>query len=168
MALKIKSRIVVFILALLCYLALTSFTDYQELIAGIVVALIVSYIAGGIFLKKKNETNIFIRLKKTIQFIFIFFIEMAKANLNVAFQVIHPNVPVKPGIVKVKTILANDSAITILANAITLTPGTLTVDIDEENKELYVHWINVKKIDGKIETGTINKKFEQYLKEVFE
>jgi len=48
---------------------------------------------------------------------------MAKANIHVAYIVIHPLLPIKPGIVKVKTKLKRDSALTMLANSITLTPG---------------------------------------------
>lgn len=71
-----------------------------------------------------------------------FFIHMAKANLDVAYRVITGKI--NPGIVKVKTGLKKEAAITLLANSITLTPGTLTVDIDEKNNDLYIHCINLK------------------------
>ncbi|MBW2967612.1 Na+/H+ antiporter subunit E [Candidatus Woesearchaeota archaeon] len=78
-----------------------------------------------------------------------FFYYMAKANIDVAYRVITGRI--KPGIVKIKTDLKTDAGVTMLANSITLTPGTLTVDIDEKSNDLYVHWINVKKKDPEAE-----------------
>ena len=56
----------------------------------------------------------------------------------------------------------------MLANSITLTPGTLTVDINEDKKELYIHWIKVKSTDINEATKEIGEKFEKTLTEVFE
>jgi len=71
-----------------------------------------------------------------------FFVGMAKANFDVAYRVITGKI--NPGIVKISPDLKTDLGITLLANSITLTPGTLSVDIDEEKNDLYIHWINVK------------------------
>jgi multicomponent Na+:H+ antiporter subunit E len=60
-----------------------------------------------------------------------------------------------------------DSGITALANSITLTPGTLTVDVGEEGV-LYVHWINVRVTDIEETTKLIGERFEWFLKKVFE
>lgn len=168
MSIKTKSKILVFVLALLCYLGLTSFTDYQEIIAGVVAASIVSLMAGGILLKTADRTNIFVRIFKAILYFFHFLWEMTKANVHVAYLVLHPNMPIKPGIVKIKTSLKNESAITVLANSITLTPGTLTVDFNEKTSELYIHWIDVESVDEDKDTEIIGARFEKLLKEVFE
>ena len=85
-----------------------------------------------------------------------------------AYIVLHPLLPIKPGIVKVKTKLKSDSALTMLANSITLTPGTLTVDIDEKNQVLYVHWIDVKATDIEETTEDVGGRFEKLLEEIFE
>ena len=60
---------------------------------------------------------------------FVFLFEMAKANLQVAYLVLHPKMPIHPGIVRVKTGIQSELGRTFLANSITLTPGTLTVDL---------------------------------------
>jgi multicomponent Na+:H+ antiporter subunit E len=78
-----------------------------------------------------------------------FSVELAKANIDVAKRVITGKI--RPGIVKINPELHSGAAITLLANSITLTPGTLTVDIDEKTNELYVHWIYVTKKDPKAE-----------------
>ena len=74
-----------------------------------------------------------------------FAVGLVKANFDVASRVITGKI--NPGIVKVQTGLKSDFAVTMLANSITLTPGTLTVDLDDSSNELYVHWIDVKNSD---------------------
>ena len=92
--------------------------------------------------------------------------ECIKANFDVAYRVIHPGLPINPGIVRVKTNLKTAIAKAILANSITMTPGTLTVDIASDN--LYIHWINVKSLDTDQATKRIVSRFEKLLTKVFE
>jgi len=101
-------------------------------------------------------------------YIFIFGWECLKANLDVACRVLHPRLPINPGIVKVKTKLKTETALTFLANFITLTPGTFSIDVDKENGYLYIHWIDVKTQDVEEATRIIVSRFERILKEVFE
>ncbi len=68
---------------------------------------------------------------------------MARANIDVAYRVITGRI--NPGIVKISPNLKTDLSLTLLANSITLTPGTLSVEVDEETNDLYVHWINVNR-----------------------
>jgi len=95
-----------------------------------------------------------------------FLVYCVKANLDVAYRVLHPDMPIRPGIVKVRTTLTSEMARTFLANSITLTPGTLTVDID--GQDLYVHWINVQGDDAAAHTARIVRPFEGLLRRVFE
>ena len=96
----------------------------------------------------------------------IFLWECIKANIDVAYRVLHPKMPIKPGIVKVKTQLKTDMAKTFLANSITMTPGTLSVDIKADS--LYIHWIYVRDEDVEKATQIIVNKFEKHLKRIFE
>jgi multicomponent Na+:H+ antiporter subunit E len=75
--------------------------------------------------------------------------------------------PIKPGIVKIKTKLKTESGITALANSITLTPGTLTVDLTDDGY-MYIHWINVKSDDVEQASKDIASKFEWFLEKIFE
>lgn len=95
-----------------------------------------------------------------------FFYHCLKANLDVAYRVLHVDLPIKPGIVRVPTTLTTDWAKTFLAASITLTPGTLVVDID--GPDLYVHWINVTTMDRAEQTRRIAAKFERILRRIFE
>ncbi len=92
--------------------------------------------------------------------------ECIKANLDVTYRVLHPKMPIEPGIVKVKTKLKSGIGRTILANSITMTPGTLSVDIKDEY--LYIHWIKVEAQDVETATQIIVRKFEGLLIKIFE
>ena len=95
-----------------------------------------------------------------------FFYYCMKANLDVAIRVLHPDVPIRPGIVKVRTTLKSEMARTFLANSITLTPGTLTVEVDGD--DLYIHWINIDTDDAGKRTAEICGRFEPMLRRIFE
>ena len=103
-----------------------------------------------------------------LYYIPLFIWECLKANLEGAYRVAHPDLPINPGIVRIKTSLRSDIALTFLANSITLKPGTMTVDIDKENGILYVHWADVKSRDIEQATELIAGKFERALKRIFE
>ncbi len=167
MSLAVKSRIVVFMLSMLVWLALTGL-GVQEVLAGLVIAVIVSVSAGHFLITTHKQKHMLHRWLYAVLYFFKFLWEMVKANLHVAYIVVHPQVPVKPGIVKIKTQLTKETAITVLTNSITLTPGTLTVDVNEVKKEIYVHWIDVKATDMEACTKEIGARFEPMLKEVFE
>jgi multicomponent Na+:H+ antiporter subunit E len=91
---------------------------------------------------------------------------LIKANFDVAYRVLHPRLPINPGLVKIKTGLKSEVSKTFLANSITLTPGTMTVDI--KGDELYIHWIDVKEREVAKATEAIAGKFEKILERVFE
>lgn len=163
-----KSQIILFILALLIWSFLTWPPDYQHLIIGILVSGFISFMTGDLFVKRPY---VFKRISRYFWFLYyvpLFIWECIKANIDVAYRVTHPDLPINPGIVKVKTTLKSDTALTFLANSITLTPGTMSVDIDEENGFLYIHWIDVKDKDIQKATEMIVRKFEDVLRRIFE
>lgn len=168
MNIKIKSRIFVFIFSLLVWLALTGVQSVQEILAGAIIALLVSLTAGHWLITTEKRKHVLHRWLFALLYFLKFLWEMIKANLHVAYIVVHPGLPIKPGIVKIKTSLTKEAAITILTNSITLTPGTLTIDVDEKNKAIYVHWIDIKSKDVKTCTEMIGNRFEPLLTEVFE
>ena len=112
-----------------------------ELIIGAVLALIVGALLRNRFIGKDLRMLNPKRWVTFIAYLFPFFFAMAKANIDVAYRVITGRI--NPAIVKIDPKLSNDLSLTILANSITLTPGTLSVDVDQKTNELYVHWINV-------------------------
>jgi multicomponent Na+:H+ antiporter subunit E len=160
----------VFVLAFLVWLALTAKGGVQEIVSGLAVAALVAFIAGRFAFAETAppKKGLLRRLAGAFLYFWKFLWEMVKANVHVASIVLRPTCPIRPGIVKIKTGLTRDVALAILGNSITLTPGTFTVDIDTERKELYIHCIEVKSTDLEENTKTIGQRFEALLTEVFE
>lgn len=118
--------------------------SYYEILIGLLLSLFVGLIARTILVKESLRMVNPVRWLIFIVYIIgPFFYEMAKANIDVAYRVLTGKI--NPGIVRINPPLKTDLGITLLANSITLTPGTLTVDIDESSNDLFIHWINVKK-----------------------
>lgn len=163
-----KSRIILFFLGLLVWLGLCWPVDWQHVLIGILVAGFVSFMTGDMFVKRPYVFKHATRYFWFLYYLPFFIWECFKANIDVAYRVIHPSRPINPGIVKVRTNLKSDTALTFLANSITLTPGTLCVDIDEETGFLYIHWIDVKDKDVQKATRLIVERFEHILKKIFE
>ena len=145
-----KKFIVATVIGFLVYLLLTTSSgndffiwSYSEIVVGIIFAIIVGIIVRNVFIKDNFRMLNPVRwLVLLVYLIGPFFISMARANLDVAYRVITGRI--NPGIVKIDPKLKTDLGITMLANSITLTPGTLSVDVDEDKNQLYIHWINVK------------------------
>ena len=162
------SRLILFFIGLMVWLGLSWPPDLQHLLVGIFVAGFVSYMTGDMFIKRPHMFRHPIRYIWFLLYLPFFIWECLKANIDVAYRVIHPSRPINPGIVKVKTSLKSDAALTFLANSITLTPGTLSVDIDQERGFLYVHWIDVKDEDIERATKLVVERFERILRRIFE
>ena len=141
--------------------------DWQVFFVGVVFALVASIIFIRVFTQSPAKLFSPLRYFWAICYVPVLFYAMLVANLDVVYRVIHPLMPIKPGIVKVKTTLQSESGRTALANSITLTPGTLTVDITDDGY-LYVHWINVRATDIEGATQRIVSRFEGLLKRIFE
>lgn len=155
-----------FIILIMFWIALTWSLDIQRIITGLLVAFLAALLFSEIFFKNPFKILSPKRLYWLIRYIPIFLIECLLANIDVAYRVIHPKLPIKPGIVKVKTTLKTDLAKTMLANSITLTPGTMSVDI--EGEYLYIHWIFVESQDMDEATRRIVLWAEKYIRGIFE
>lgn len=163
-----KSRIILFVVGIIVWVFLNWVPDWQHIILGIFASAFVAYMTGDFFVKRPHLFTHASRYLWFLYYVPVFIWECFKANIDVAYRVIHPDLPIHPGIVKVKTSLKSDTALTFLANSITLTPGTLSVDVDPENGFLYVHWIEVRYKDVEKATKFIVERFERILKRIFE
>ncbi len=163
-----KSRFILFILGFIIWILITFSLDLDNVITGILVSLLVAFLTGDLFTCRPYA---FKHIKRYLWFLYyipMFVWECFKANVDVAYRVLHPKLPVRPGIVRVKTTLKSDTALTFLANSITLTPGTLTVDIDKDKGILYVHWIYIRSKNIEEATKRVVYRFERILKKVFD
>ena len=165
-------RLIYFVVALVIWILGTwpfvdGIIDWQVIIAGLIASAIVAVLFHEILPKEHHIFISPIRAFWLLVYLPVFFYYVMKANLDVVYRALHPKMPINPGIVKIKTNLKTESGITALANSITLTPGTLTVDLTDDGF-LYIHWINVKSDDVEQATKLIAQKFEWFLKKIFE
>ena len=152
-------------LLFLVWLAFTATLAKQEVFVGIGTSFLIALMTSRFlncctfsFLSPK-------RLYFMLVYILVFLRELLKANFDVARRVISPSLPINPGIVKFKTNLKSDYAKMVLANSITLTPGTLSIDIIEDT--FYVHWIDVKATNPEEAFKNIAETFEKILLKIF-
>ena len=143
---------------------LSSSLEYQEWIAGAIIALALG-IALHRIMPESGGGNPFSRSWRFLLFLIVLGKEMILANIDVAYRVLHPRMPLRPGIVEVETGIKSDMGKLFLANSVTLTPGTLSIDYIDD--KLYVHWINVKG-DGVKDTIKAVQPLRDLVKGVFE
>ena len=149
----------------LFWLLLNGSVAVDVVLVGLGVALLISLLF-------RDSLAVFSELRATPQalmaalaYVVYFMKELFKANIRLARIVLSPSLPVEPGIVKVRTRLKSRMGRLLLANSITLTPGTLTVELD--NEWLYIHWVKVESADVEAATANIVAGFEQYLEVMY-
>jgi multicomponent Na+:H+ antiporter subunit E len=148
------------------WLVLTLSVDIYNILIGIFAALIVTLLFGNRFLSEWQKFYNPLRYLWGVVYVAVLIWECIKANFDVAYRVLSPTMPIKPGIVKVRSSLKTDIAKTFLANSITMTPGTITVDVIDN--DFYIHWIYVSSRDPEVYSKKITGRFEKLLKKVFE
>jgi multicomponent Na+:H+ antiporter subunit E len=161
------AKIVYSIIAFAFWLLLTLSLDREHLVVGVVVCVLTALLFGRIAITQTRKLLQPQRYFWMVFYCFVLIWECIKANFDVAYRVLHPSMPIHPGIVKTRTSLKTDIGRTCLANSITMTPGTLSVDITDEGY-LYIHWINVKTQDVEEASQKIVVVFEKILKRIFE
>jgi multicomponent Na+:H+ antiporter subunit E len=148
------------LLLTLIWVALTGEFTFINFSFGFILSFFILWLMA----RTPEEKRYFDRLPKIISFTFFFFKELIKANLQVAYDVITPKFYMQPGIVKIPLDATTDLEITLLANLITLTPGTLSLDVSDDKKVLYVHAMYIKDKDQFIQS--VKTGFERRLLEI--
>ena len=128
------------ILLAIAWVMLTGEIGWQPLMEGMLIGFVILSIS-----RYALGTSSYVRkIPLAINFFFFFVKELIVANLVIAYDILTPKDHMKPGIVAIPLDAKTDLEITLLANFITLTPGTLSLDISKDKKTLYVHGIYVK------------------------
>jgi len=168
MGMSTERLIVAFVVLWLAWIGLTGSLDVQELAVGAICAAFVAGLSYELlFSRPMREKFQPKRLAYLLAYVPAYIWAEIKAHASVIYFILHPKMPIKPGIVRVPTDLRTDFGITGLADSITMTPGTLSVEVDEEKPCLYVHWINVKTVEPEQTKAGIAKPFERFLMRVF-
>jgi multicomponent Na+:H+ antiporter subunit E len=113
-----------------------------SLLVGLTVGLSVAYVTRELYSDVSPFTRSIRAVPAAVLYLMTFLYELVTANIEVAYRVLAPSMPIKPDVIAVPLRVESDAAITTIANSITLTPGTLTMDHDAETNTLYVHGID--------------------------
>lgn len=132
------------ILLAIAWMLLVGELEAETLIEGIIIGYLILWISRSAL----GGTKYFRKIPVTIMFIFYFIKEIVVANLKVAFDIITPKDYMKPGIIAYPLDIDTDLGITLFANLLTLTPGTLSLDVSSNKKTLYVHALYVNDADS--------------------
>lgn len=118
---------------------------WSGLLGGITLANLVSGFVVSYFLLwlvtrgQRGHDGYFGKLPRVLGFIVYYLWELVKSNAIIAYDVLTPTHHMKPGVIGIPIEAKTDLEITALANLITMTPGTLSLDISPDRKTLYVH-----------------------------
>lgn len=115
----------------------------EEFLIGLGVGVIVAFAFRNLYSPRVSLGGVIRGAPQAALYALAFLKELVIANFSVAYIVLSPSMPINPNVVEVPLRVRSDAAITLIANSITLTPGTLTMDYDRDNNALYVHSISV-------------------------
>lgn len=161
-----KRAVSVFVITLVFWVLLTWQEILEEGIPPFAVGVLTAFIVTAASWKFFPAVSIHpIKVIYFLVYIGAFLWEVIKSNFDVAYRVLHPKMPINPGIVRVPVTLTSEYGKTILANSITLTPGTLTLDIKDQN--FYIHWLTIKTYDPEEAATIITGRFMRFLGKVF-
>ena len=158
-----SNRILGSLLLAFVWMALTGHFSFGNFFVGFVFSSLSLWIG---YIPEQQPISIqFWRIFRLIELTLFFLVELFKANLNVAHEVITPGFSMQPAIIAIPLDLKSDLGITILANMITLTPGTLSLDVSPQKNMLHVHAMYVKDVEAfRLD---IKERFERRVMEVF-
>jgi multicomponent Na+:H+ antiporter subunit E len=155
---------IIFVINLLLALAWMALNgDFSP--ANLIFGFVLGYAMLRLMRRNMGSSSYFVKIRQVISFLLFFTWQLVLAGLRVAYEVITPNYSMRPGIVAVPLDIKTDVEITVLANLITLTPGTLSLDVSEDCSTLYVHTMymdDVEEFRREIKEG-----FERKVQEVF-
>lgn len=150
------------LLLAIAWVMLTADPTMENFIGGFVIGFLMLWLVES----STNRVGYSTRAFKAITFIFYFIKEVLIANYRLVVFLFSRNDKMRPGIVRIPIDLKSDAAITLLANVITLTPGTLTLDVAEDKSALYVHAIYMQSPEALV--AETKEGFERRIKEIFE
>jgi len=135
-----------FVLNLLLSLAWMALTG-QFTPVNLIIGFALGYLLLWIMQRTGKPSVYFLKGRQVVHFVIFFALEVIKSNIRVAYDVLTPRHRMTPGIVAIPLDAKTDTEITLLANLITLTPGTLSLDVSTDRRVLYVHAMYIEDSD---------------------
>jgi len=165
-----KRHILHFVICYVIWCLLNWLPEWQAMLLGLPVAALVTWLTSdlpmvfsGLTILEPSRFWYF-----CTWYLPVFWWECLKANIDMAYRVLHPRLPICPAVVRVQTGLRSDLALMVLANSISLTPGTTSVDVNPGKGILYVHCMLVSPTEVEKEATLIVQRFARILRKVFE
>jgi multicomponent Na+:H+ antiporter subunit E len=155
------STFLVNLILALIWTAITGSFSFANLVFGFVLAAFAIYLVRS----ETRAQHYFSRTWRILSLAWLFIVELVKSAVKVAITVMSPNMELKPGFITYPLKVDRDLEITLLANLITLTPGTLSVDVSEDRKQLFIHALDCS--DPESIRDDIANGFERRILEAF-
>lgn len=169
MVMRLIKAIPIMILTYVVYLTFSGSVSAYDLILGLIISMVSGYLTAELLVKDVGKALSIRRLAWLVAYgVYYLTVAEFKAHYDVIKRILHPKMPINPGIVRTPYNVSNDYSIVTIACSITNTPGTVVVHLDESNRRYYVHWIDVKAPDPKTTYENIVKDFERFVKRIFE
>ncbi|HUG91084.1 MAG TPA: Na+/H+ antiporter subunit E [Planctomycetaceae bacterium] len=124
-----------------------AFASGEVSLASLVVGFVLGYLALGLLRPVVGQSSYFRKVGQVVGFVLFYLWEVILANLRVAYDVLTPTYHMRPGVVAIPLDAETDLEITLLANLITLTPGSLSLAVSDDRKVLYVHEMFIDDVD---------------------
>jgi len=149
--------LVTFGIMFLFWILLSGMFDAFHLISGILSCAIVALLSHDLLVKSKSD-KMLLKSFRLLLYVPWELWQIVLANIDVAYRVLHPKMPIDPLIIEFETSLRGDFALVTLANSITLTPGTITILVEPERGKFWVHAIAKEPADALLVDQTMQKK----------
>ncbi|MFO7793241.1 MAG: Na+/H+ antiporter subunit E [Candidatus Saliniplasma sp.] len=170
---KWEKVVITWVMILVFWLIVSGEITWQTVLVGGSVAIIVSTLVyENLTDDLRIEGNVFKKIVYLLffqvpQYVFIMVFHLIESNMKVAKHALFMDI--NPGIIRIDTDLRSDTGVTLLANSITLTPGTLTIDTKKrlDKTFLYIHWIDMKTMNIEKAGNEIKGDVERWLKKIF-
>lgn len=150
------------ILLAVAWAALSGSLILENLIGGFIIGYVMLFVSR----RALGCANYVRKVPQVISFFLYFLRELISANLRVAYEVLSPSYTMSPAIVAIPLDINSDVEILLLANVITLTPGTLSLDVSDDRRVLYIHAMYVD--DVNTFRREIKDGFERRIQELFQ
>ncbi|KPB02255.1 Na+/H+ antiporter subunit E [Ahrensia marina] len=135
-----------YVVNLLLAMAWMTLTDSFSL-GNMIFGFVLSAAALSLIREQVGSVGYFSKIGRILSLLILFLYELVMSAVRVAILVVKPNMNLKPGIFAYQLQVDRDHEITLLANLITLTPGTLSVDVSEDRSTLYIHALDCSDVD---------------------
>lgn len=166
---RLKRAVPAVILSFIIYIVFTGSISVYDVYTGIIVAAVIGLLTGVFIVENPSKALSVKRALYMLKYIIWYFlVAETKAHFDVIKRALSPRPSLNPGIIRIPYNVSTDYAMTLIANSITNTPGTVVVDVDYDKKLFYVHWIDAKTQDPNEAWRMISSEFENYARKIFD